>query len=315
MPPTGQVENCKFVGNMALMADYYPIVVEAVRSLADNNAENRRALYDRVRATLTENLQQARTSERDLHVHRSGLEQAIIWVEQEEMEREAQAAGGLRHQLGVFSFLLGREKPITSNNRTDQTVERPVAQAEERTAERPAIRPTEIVVGHDSKVPEPTTSPGTSAFIFVCYRRDEFAGFAGRIFDRLISNFSRERIFMDVDNIEPGLDFVEVLEERVSVCPVFLALVGPNWSNAKDARGRRRLDDERDFVRIEIESALRRKVRVIPILIVAAQMPDQDELPDSLKPLTRRQAFEISHVSFDRDVEALVRVLKRIDNP
>src|SRR5262245_25050461 len=117
---------------------------------------------------------------------------------------------------------------------------------------------------------------------------------------------------MDVDNIEPGLDFVDVLNERVGACDVLLAMIGPSWTDAIDAQGTRRLNDPHDFVRIEIEAALRRNVRVIPILLTGSRMPRPEQLPETMRALTRRQAFEVSHANFNRDVEGLIRTLKRI---
>jgi hypothetical protein len=288
------------------MPDYYPIVAKAVLGLQKNNAEARRSLYDRARSALIENLRTAQSGEDAVQSHRSALDYAIEQVEAHEAKKEQQANQpneGLRYHLGVFSFLMGPER-----NSEDS---RPKHAVPEQTS---AIDFTHLVAQNELK-PEKQAEPSkASAFIFVCYRRDDSAGFAGRIFDRLVSSFSRDGIFMDVDNIEPGLDFVEVLEERVNACKVLLAIIGPNWATANDGHGRRRLDDQHDFVRIELESALRHKVRVIPTLISGARMPRPEELPDSLKPLSRRQAFEIAHASFDRDVEALVRALKRIDD-
>src|SRR5215475_8516460 len=120
---------------------------------------------------------------------------------------------------------------------------------------------------------------------------------------------------MDVDAIEPGLDFVKVLDEQVSGCDVLLALIGPNWVDAKNENGVRRLDDPKDFVRIEIASALKRDIRVIPILIDGAPMPREEELPVPLQPLARRNAVQVSHVRFGADTQGLVEVLQRIAKP
>jgi hypothetical protein len=148
--------------------------------------------------------------------------------------------------------------------------------------------------------------------IFISYRRSDSSGYAGRIFDRLAPSFSRERVFMDVDNIELGLDFVEVLSDRVASCDALLAIIGRDWLEARDAAGKRRLDDPHDFVRIEIEAALKRNTRVIPVLVEGASMPSSDELPEPLKGLARRQGVEISHNRFDSDADLLIRALRRI---
>ena len=135
--------------------------------------------------------------------------------------------------------------------------------------------------------------------VFICYRREDTAGFAGRIYDRLKSSLGRESVFIDVDNIPAGRDFVEVLSERVGRCDALVALIGRNWLISADKDNQRRLDDPNDFVRIEIEAALERNVPVIPVLVDGATMPQANDLPDTLKKLARRQGIEISHNRFD----------------
>jgi len=111
---------------------------------------------------------------------------------------------------------------------------------------------------------------------------------------------------MDVDNIPAGVDFAEYLQSQVAACDVFLAIIGPNWLDAKDDDGRRRFDNPDDYVAIEIAAALARKIRVIPVLVDGARTPKADKLPDSVKPLVRRNAVEIRNTQFGRDAEALV---------
>lgn len=147
--------------------------------------------------------------------------------------------------------------------------------------------------------------------IFVSYRRDDAKHAAGRLVDRLVTAVDRDKLFMDVDNIEPGLDFVQVLSEQVAKCDVLLALIGPNWLDARDKNGARRLDDARDFVRIEIEAALARNIRVVPVLLDGAKMPPVEALPPSLHPLTRRQAVRISHERFAAEAEGLAGAMKK----
>jgi hypothetical protein len=150
--------------------------------------------------------------------------------------------------------------------------------------------------------------------VFICYRREDSAGFARLIYDRLTNKLGRERVFFDVDNIAPGVDFVDILSERVAKCDALIAVIGRHWTSSVDIHNRRRLDDPDDFVRIEIEAALERKIRVIPVLVDGAIMPRSDDLPDRLKKLRRRQAIEISHNHrFDSDVEGLTRALSALD--
>jgi hypothetical protein len=143
------------------------------------------------------------------------------------------------------------------------------------------------------------------AHIFISYRRDDTGGYAGRLFDRLSTHFGRGNIFMDVDTIEPGLDFVRAIERAVGSCDVLLALIGQQWSS-------RRLHNDQDFIRLEIATALKRDIRVIPLLIHGAPMPSVSDLPNDLRALTRRNALEISDVRFHSDVDRLIEVLDRV---
>ena len=142
--------------------------------------------------------------------------------------------------------------------------------------------------------------------IFISYRRTDTSYAAGRIYDRLAAHFGEDAIFMDVEVIEGGLDFVKVLEDAVQSCDVLLALIGRQWLNTKDEGGNRRLDNPEDFVRIEIAAALKRGIRVIPVLIDGIIMPRSTELPDNLKPLARRNALQVNHHSFNSDVHRLI---------
>ena len=142
--------------------------------------------------------------------------------------------------------------------------------------------------------------------IFINYRRDDSIGMAGRLHDRLAHTFGRDKLFMDVDHIPAGTDFVAHLNSQVAECDVVLVVIGPNWLGVKDESGGRRLDNPDDFVAIEIAAALARNIQVIPVLVDGARMPKASELPDSLKPLARRQAVDVRHAHFGHDAEALV---------
>jgi tetratricopeptide (TPR) repeat protein len=146
--------------------------------------------------------------------------------------------------------------------------------------------------------------------IFISYRRGQTGDFAGRLHDRLGSAFGRKKIFMDVDNIPVGLDFVAYLQSQVAACDAMLSIIGPNWSDAMDENGQRRLDDPNDFVAIEIAAALARDIPVVPVLTNGARMPKESELPDSLKPLARRHAVQVHHDNFGSDAAALVKKLR-----
>ena len=145
--------------------------------------------------------------------------------------------------------------------------------------------------------------------IFICYRREDSVGHTGRLFDRLVQHYGREQVFMDLDAIEPGEDFIDAIRRRVGACEVELVVIGPGWARAVDIAGRRRLEDPDDFVRLEVLTALSRDVRVIPLLVGGASMPAAADLPEPLRPLVRRQAFELSDRSFHDGVSRLIAVL------
>ncbi len=148
------------------------------------------------------------------------------------------------------------------------------------------------------------------AGIFINYRRDDAPGVAGRLFDYLALRFSHRSLFMDVDAMKPGMDFAEQLDAQVSQCRVVLAIIGPHWLDAKDHSGQRRLDSDRDYVRIELASALKREIPVIPVLVDGAVMPSEENLSEDLKPLARRHALELRHTRFNADADAITRALE-----
>lgn len=155
--------------------------------------------------------------------------------------------------------------------------------------------------------------------IFLSYRRDDSAGYAGRAYDRLVQHFGPSSVFMDVDAIEPGADFVDVVSDAVGSCDVLIVLIGGQWLDAMDHRGKRRLEDPHDFVHLEVAVALERNVCVIPALVRGAEMPREEELPPELIKLARRQAVELSDLRFHEDmgrlIEAIEHALARLRPP
>jgi hypothetical protein len=149
------------------------------------------------------------------------------------------------------------------------------------------------------------------ASIFISYRREDTAPYAGRLIDRLAREFSDGQVFMDIDNIEPGDDFVEVIDERLATCNVVIALIGREWLRCKDKAGQRRVDQPDDFVRMELTRALARKIRVIPVLVAAADMPTSNDLPEDLKPLSNRHAIELSDARFHSDIGPLIERIRK----
>jgi hypothetical protein len=151
-----------------------------------------------------------------------------------------------------------------------------------------------------------------SGRIFISYRRQDSAGYAGRLFDRLASRFGQSNIFMDIDAIELGVDFVQTIQEAVGSCDVLLAVIGPSWLTVTNANGNSRLSDQNDFVRVEVLTALQRDIRVIPLLVQGAHMPSEKDLPAELSAFARRNGMGIEHASFDSDVNLLVTKLEKI---
>jgi formylglycine-generating enzyme required for sulfatase activity len=146
--------------------------------------------------------------------------------------------------------------------------------------------------------------------IFISYRRDDSKWQAHRIYEALRRVVPGEHLFMDIDSIPPGADFVDILEGWVGACDVMLALIGPGWIDAADPKtGQRRLDNPHDFVRIEIREALRRNIALVPVLLDHAPMPEADGLPEDLRRLVRRNAEFVEFRTFNADVARLVRKL------
>ncbi|MDQ2982425.1 MAG: toll/interleukin-1 receptor domain-containing protein [Actinomycetota bacterium] len=154
--------------------------------------------------------------------------------------------------------------------------------------------------------------PRSALRIFLSYRRDDASGHAGRLYDALASEFGESNVFMDIDTIEFGVDFAEVVQEGVGSCDALIALIGRQWLTATDSQGRRRLDDPNDFVRLELETALERGVPVIPARVQGGEHPRADELPDSLTRLSTRQGLELHDIGWHDDVRRLVARLKRL---
>ncbi len=150
------------------------------------------------------------------------------------------------------------------------------------------------------------------ARIFISYRRGDSIGHTGRLFDLLSKHFGSEQVFMDIDTIGPGENYVEVIEKTCESCEVLLAVIGRSWVNAVDQDGNRRLDDPGDFVRLEIKHVLEKGVRVVPVLVDGARMPDAKVLPPDLKKLALRNAWEINDKSFHHDVSQLIEALQKM---
>jgi TIR domain len=148
------------------------------------------------------------------------------------------------------------------------------------------------------------------ALIFISYRREDSAGYAGRLHESLERRIGEREVFRDVDALQPGQDFVDAIAARLRDCKACLVLVGREWRDAKDASGRLRLEQENDYVRLEIATALALpNVLVVPVLVEGMAMPAAEELPASIRGLSRRHATSLRDETWDADVDRLVKAL------
>jgi hypothetical protein len=167
------------------------------------------------------------------------------------------------------------------------------------------IRASEAAVGLAG---EPRTSP--SARVFISYRREDSKWPARQIYEAFSRHLPHGQVFMDIDSIPLGADFVEILEGQVRQCEIVLALIGRSWAEDTDPKtGQRRLENPKDFVRIEISAALSHGIPVIPVLLDGAPMPDVGQLPEDMRELVRRQAEFVEYRTFGADVDRLIRRL------
>jgi hypothetical protein len=151
-----------------------------------------------------------------------------------------------------------------------------------------------------------TRAARTPKHYFISYRRTSAAAQAGRLYDLLANRFGDDAVFMDIDSISPGADFVDAIEAAVSACDVLLVLIDPAWTDPRTEAGAARLTDPADFVRLEVGTALRRNIPVVPVLLNGATLPRSDDLPSDLQPLVRRQAFALSDTSFRAGLDRLI---------
>lgn len=151
-----------------------------------------------------------------------------------------------------------------------------------------------------------------NAGIFISYRRDDTRQAAGRLADDLSDHLGAERIFRDIEKIELGVDFEQALNQALENCEIMLVLIGRQWLTIADAQGQRRLDQPNDWIRVEIVTALKRGVRVVPVLIDGAQLPAEADLPEDLRPLVRRQALAVEDARWRSDVVRLAESLARV---
>lgn len=164
--------------------------------------------------------------------------------------------------------------------------------------------------------PEPeavATEPDPAADVFISYRRADSSYAAGHIFEKLAAYYGRDKVFKDIDAIPLGADFRRVLDEAVASCRVLLAVIGLQWLSVTDDDGKRRIDDYNDYLRIEIKSALKHGIPIIPLLVDGASQPNAEELPSSLYGLAQLPSLPVRpDPYFQTDIGRLVKAIDNI---
>ena len=165
----------------------------------------------------------------------------------------------------------------------------------------------------DGKGRQSFAKPGPVFRLFLSYRRADSRAIAGRIYDRLVHEYGKDNVFMDVDTIPPGVDFRKHIRTAIIGCHALIAVIGPRWLGGTEARGG--LDNPRDFVRVELELALERDIPIVPVLVDGATMPTPDGLPASIRDLVFRNASQVDsgrdfHPHIDRLITELGGLLE-----
>ena len=173
-----------------------------------------------------------------------------------------------------------------------------------------ASNPPKTAPGGKSVQP-PDAHPSTKS-IFISYRRQDSQHITGRIYDRLSAQFGKSVVFKDVDSMPLGVDFRAHIREQLCRCSVCIAVIGKNWNEASSA-GTPRLNDQRDHLRIEIETALECRIPVIPVLVDGVEMPSEGELPPTLAPLAYRNGIRVRpDPDFHHDADRLLRGIESL---
>jgi len=176
----------------------------------------------------------------------------------------------------------------------------------------PAAKTAETIQVTPAPIPAPSRVIRQGK-VFICYRRDDSADITGRIYDGLVRHFGRESVFKDVDSIPYGVDFRKTLEQSVQQCDAMLVVIGRTWLSSGREDTRQRLDDQTDFVRIEIEAAIKRDIPIIPILVQEATVPRPESLPLPIQDLAYRNGLSVRRdPDFHNDLARLISAVEGI---
>jgi hypothetical protein len=159
-------------------------------------------------------------------------------------------------------------------------------------------------------VSNPNNSTNLRRNVFISYRVKDTAAATGRLVDALKQRLDEDQVFMDIDKLEPGVDFTEVISRSLDTCDVMLAIIGPDWSGYNPDTKKFRIQESNDWVRLELATALKRKIRVVPVLVDEGVLPDEADLPEELHPLLRRQSYELSNKRWKYDTDQLITFLE-----
>ena len=216
--------------------------------------------------------------------------------------------GGSSHHeldalLGSVADLLSAAREIAPDAEPEE-VARHIRDRASPTRRRPSEVDTRAEVAY-----EPATERSR---IFLSYRRSDASAYAGRLYDSLAAHFGGERVAMDIDTIQAGVDFRAVIQSALTSSSAMVAIIGRSWITDVDATGTRRLDNPDDLVRMELAAAFEGELPVIPVLVGGARMPTRDELPPDIARLTHLNALNISDKHWREGVEQLTRTLERL---
>jgi hypothetical protein len=219
-------------------------------------------------------------------------------------ERQEQRTTAIREHLTAASELLAAGELASAWGRACDAISLDPADPESIQVEQRIRRmlDEQVVAEH----------PRRRTQLFLCYRRDDSQDATGRLYDRLVDRFGSEHVFMDIDNVPLGVNFITHITEQLRVCAAVLVVIGRSWANIVDDRGVRRLDDPADHVRVEIASALKQSLPVIPILVQDSTMPRVSDLPADIQELALHNALRLTTDYWRTGVSRLIRDLERL---